>query len=224
MSCTRVRVELDAATDVAAMARRHLSDGERRRFETLPARTRVAWLLGRVAVKDAVRRELAGPGAAALEPACIVIENDEHGCPFVRVTGEAPSIDDLRVSIAHKPTVAVALAATGPTGVGIDIEAVEPRSPTFERAALTGVERALPAVDDDRDAWLTRIWTVKEAAAKATGRGLRGRPRDFEIDAVDGARLRCAGAWISSESVGTAAGRFIVAWTDPDPDAAPCRS
>ena len=113
--------------------------------------------------------------------------------------------------------MAVALAAiSAQRGVGIDVEAVEPRSRAFERTALTEAERALGVFDDDRDGWLTRIWTAKEAAAKATGRGLRGRPGDFVIDAVDGERLRCEGGWIASESIATAAGRFIVAWTESD--------
>ena len=36
------------------------------------------------------------------------------------------------------------------------------------------------------EAWLARAWTVKEAAAKAAGTGLQGRPRDFVIREIDG--------------------------------------
>jgi phosphopantetheinyl transferase len=114
--------------------------------------------------------------------------------------------------------MAVALAARPPLGgVGIDIEAVQPRSHMFERAALTPAERSLATTTgEDRDAWLTRLWTVKEAAAKATGFGLQGRPRDFEIDAVDGRRFSCRGAWICSESVRSSSGVFVIAWTEAD--------
>ena len=126
----------------------------------------------------------------------------------------------MRVSIAHKPTVAVAVAATptrpadGP-GIGVDVEVVEPRSATFERTAFTSAERSLvPPVGPERDGWLTRLWAAKEATAKATGLGLGGRPKAFEIEAVRDDHLRCRGRWIATEPLRTATGDFVVAWTD----------
>jgi phosphopantetheinyl transferase len=157
-----------------------------------------------------------------------VVENDRHGCPIVHVAGAREATGGLRVSIAHKPNVAVAAAATltmpppgadradtACSGIGVDIEAVEPRSGTFERTVLSTAERSLrPDTDEDRDTWLTRLWTVKEAAAKATGLGLRGRPKDFEIDGVAGPAFRCRRGWIMTEPLVTANARFVVAWTE----------
>jgi phosphopantetheinyl transferase (holo-ACP synthase) len=226
-TCTRSQVPFDASTDVRALAHEYLGPDEQAAFEAKTGRGRVEWLLGRVAAKDAVQRHLLSRDFALIDPTRIVVDNDAHGCPRVRVWGAALATRGLRVSIAHKPAVAVAVAAIfrlppaspdadGPwVGIGIDVEAVEPRSPSFERTALTPTERSLQTdTEDERDTWLTRLWTVKEAAAKATGLGLGGRPKDFEIDAVLGGRLRCRGRWIATEPLEIARGRFMVAWTD----------
>jgi phosphopantetheinyl transferase (holo-ACP synthase) len=226
-TCTRSQVPFDASTDLRALADEYLDPTEQAAFESKPGRGRVEWLLGRVAAKDAVQRHLVSRGFALIDPTRIVVDNDAHGCPRVRVQGAGLATRGVRVSIAHKPGVAVAVAAIfrkspvspdadGPSvGIGIDVEAVEPRSPTFERTVLTPAERSLQAATGDgRDTWLTRLWTVKEAVAKATGLGLRGRPKDFEIDAVLDDRLRCRGRWIATEPLDTARGQFMVAWTD----------
>jgi phosphopantetheinyl transferase (holo-ACP synthase) len=213
-------VTFDDSLDPPALARRHLAASERPTFEARAPRGRVPWLLGRIAAKEAVRRHLVDRGFAEIDPTRIVVGNDAHGCPVVRIRGAHVATRGVRVSIAHKPTIAVAVAATlrSPApgaGLGIDIEAVESRSPTFERTVLTPAERSLAAnADDARDTWLTRLWAVKEAAAKATGLGLGGRPKDFEIDAVRGDRLHCRDRWIATETLQTVGGAFIVAWTD----------
>lgn len=227
-TCTRAQAQFDASTDFHALVCRYLGPTERTAFESMYGHGRRQWLLGRVAAKDAVQRHLVSRGFAVIDSTRIVVENDANGCPVVKIQGARLATRGVRVSIAHKSSVAVALAASvrvlpgSPggqarpyVGIGIDVEAVEPRSPTFERTVMTPAERSLQAVtDDERDTWLTRLWTVKEAAAKATGFGLRGRPKDFEIDAVRGERLRCRGRWIATEPLATVRGHFIVAWTD----------
>jgi phosphopantetheinyl transferase (holo-ACP synthase) len=227
-SCTRAHVSFDDARDVSGLVGDYLGPTEERVFESMTGHRRVPWLLGRVAAKDAVRRHLLGRGFADIHPSRIVVDNDANGCPQVRVQGARLATRGLQVSIAHKPAVAVAAAATfrvRPTpagsagrpagGIGIDVEAVEPRSPSFERTVLTPAERSMePGAGEGRDTWLTRLWAVKEAVAKSTGLGLGGRPKDFEVDAVDGERLRCRGRWIATEPLDTVRGHFIVAWTD----------
>jgi phosphopantetheinyl transferase len=95
------------------------------------------------------------------------------------------------------------------------VESIDPRPASFECVVLGASERRLgEAQQDDRDTWLTRVWTVKEAVAKATGRGLKGRPRDFQVDAIEGLRMHCGGRWVTTEPLETANGRFIVAWTE----------
>jgi len=114
-----------------------------------------------------------------------------------------------------RPPATSSAVAPLPTGIGIDIESVERRPPSFAETILSSPERSLlTARGPDRDLWLTRLWAVKEATAKATGLGLRGRPKDFEVDAVDHERLRCCGRWITTAPLDTRDGLYIVAWTD----------
>jgi phosphopantetheinyl transferase len=222
----RAHVPFDESTDVVELARSYLGEPEAAAFDAMTARARIPWLLGRVAAKKAVREHLEKRDFAPIDPTRIIVGNDANGRPKVEVRGARLSTRGVQISIAHKPTVAVAVAArvrpTGvpapsapaPSGVGIDIESVAPRPANFADMILSEAERPLlDASADDRDTWLTRVWAVKEATAKTTGLGLRGRPKDFEVDAVDDDRLRCCGRWISTEQLDTGGVPFIVAWT-----------
>jgi phosphopantetheinyl transferase (holo-ACP synthase) len=223
----RAHVPLDSSTDVGELACTYLADQEAEVFESMAGRARIPWLLGRVAAKEAVRDHLASRAFAPFDPTRIIVTNDTNGCPNVAVRGARLATRGVEVSIAHKPTVGVAVAgrvrrpatsrgvAALPTGIGIDIECVTQRPPSFADTILSPSERSLLcAWGRDRDMWLTRMWVVKEATAKATGLGLRGRPKDFEVDAVDDERLRCCGRWIATAPLDTRDGHYIVAWTD----------
>jgi phosphopantetheinyl transferase (holo-ACP synthase) len=55
------------------------------------------------------------------------------------------------------------------------------------------------------------VWAVKEAAAKATGRGLQGRPKDLEIVECAGGNAHLAtGVRLAYEPLSK---EHIVAWT-----------
>jgi phosphopantetheinyl transferase len=133
------------------------------------------------------------------------VSNAARGRPTVA----GPFGEDLRVSIAHKEGVAVAIICQG-SDTGIDIEPIAPRSDRFAEMVLTDAERALAPEGQTLDEWLTRLWTSKEAAAKARGTGLSGRPRDFVVSRVEPGRLRIAESWIESQQEG----EFIVSWTE----------
>ena len=85
---------------------------EQTAFESMTGHGRIQWLLGRVAAKDAVQRHLISRDFAMIESTRIVVENDANGCPVVKVQGARLATRGVRVSIAHKSSVAVALAAT----------------------------------------------------------------------------------------------------------------
>jgi phosphopantetheinyl transferase len=223
----RTRVLLDASTDTHRLARTYLDESEENAFAALDGWAQIPWLLGQVAAKDAVRNHLLNRSFAEFDPKRIAVDYDVKGRPSVRVQGARFSTRDVQVSVANKPTVGVAIAARVPplsvnkgrvgprTGIGIDVESVESRPPSFEETVLAPPERSLcDASPDDRDTWLTRMWAVKEAAAKASGLGLRCRPKDFAVDAVEQDRLRCLGRWIGTEPLRTSDGQFIVAWTE----------
>jgi len=153
-----------------------LDDEERAWYRELAAPARGDRVLGRVAAKAAVRDWL----GVAVPPAAIRIANDRVGRPWARVP---PGMPAPHISIAHHGPVGVAAAAAVPTG--IDIEVIADRGPTFARLALTPAELDLGAHEDPA-VWVTRLWTVKEAVAKATGTGLRGRPQAVTVSEVDG--------------------------------------
>jgi phosphopantetheinyl transferase (holo-ACP synthase) len=229
----RTHVSFDGSTDVWNLASAYLGEAEAEAFAAMRGRARIPWLLGRVAAKEAVRDHLVRRDFAEFDPTRIIVTNDGNGRPNLEVRGARLATRGVRVSIAHKPTVGVAVAARvrhpatteevsptqgvipTPTGIGIDIESVEPRPPSLAQTILSPSEQSLlDAGVDDRDTWLARMWAVKEATAKATGLGLGGRPKDFAVDAVDHDRLRCCGRWIATAPLEIASGRYVVAWTD----------
>ncbi|WP_279354682.1 4'-phosphopantetheinyl transferase superfamily protein [Frankia canadensis] len=188
---------------------RHYADAaDRARLAALNPRAARGRLLGRIAAQDAVRQWLWNRGAGPVWGIEVGLDHDELGAPRVRPLPTRPGIpatDPPRISLAHKPELAVALvSADGP--VGIDIEQIVSRAPGVEKAALAPSELRLldqlTAVDghggdasghggdasggDDaqerRALWFTRLWAAKEAVAKAEGTGLAGRPRRFVVD------------------------------------------
>ncbi|MCC6869229.1 MAG: acyltransferase domain-containing protein [Burkholderiales bacterium] len=161
------------------------------------------WLLGRIAAKDAVRRLVRERGGAHLFPIEVAIDTGPNGEPLVGV----PSGADVRVSIAHKDAIGVALAAEGVTP-GIDIEKIEARGEGFAGIAFSPAELVL-VTGGDRDETLTRLWAAKEAAGKAAGTGLAHAPKRFVVEALDGERVRVNGRWIATRRHSD----YIIAWT-----------
>ncbi|MEV6530421.1 beta-ketoacyl synthase N-terminal-like domain-containing protein [Streptomyces sp. NPDC051639] len=206
----------DLATRELIM-RNILAGEEREQYAAHAPRGRRQWLLGRIAVKDAVRHLLWDRGTGPVYPAEIRVGNEPTGRP--RVTGGyGRTLPALHVSIAHRGTTAVAMARTdGPCG--IDIEEVTDRPAATLAVALTTRERELlgalvqqtpadpghenedrterePGVDAGAERlWFTRFWAAKEAVAKARGTGLGGEPKRFEVTAADATLLtvRAAG-------------------------------
>ncbi|GGS11189.1 polyketide synthase [Streptomyces nojiriensis] len=161
--------------------RRYLGAAERAAYERLAPRARAPWLLGRIAAKDALRQLLWDGGAGPVFPAEVPIGSDPAGRP---VAG-APLTGGFRLSIAHKDRLAVALAHPA-RPVGIDVEQVTADPDALIRIALgpgeLGLAEGLAAREGTGlPAALTALWCAKEAAAKAAGTGLGGRPRDWRV-------------------------------------------
>jgi phosphopantetheinyl transferase len=97
--------------------------------------------------------------------------------------------------------VAVVSVAGEGADASVDVETVEARPDGFAPLVLGDAERALGA-GLPRDLWLARAWTVKEAAAKADGTGLEGRPRDFEIRRLDGDWALVNDRWVHTTQEG----------------------
>lgn len=176
--CLARRRWTDPASQELVM-RRYLGAAERAAYERLGPRARAPWLLGRIAAKDALRHLLWDGGAGPVFPAEVPIGNDPAGRPFA---GGALA-GGVHLTIAHKDRIAVALAHPG-LPVGIDVEHVTTDPDALIRIALAPGELALAerlAAQEGTGlpATLTALWCAKEAAAKAAGTGLAGRPRDW---------------------------------------------
>jgi phosphopantetheinyl transferase len=160
-------------------------------------------LSGRIAAKDAVRDLLWRGGHGALFPVELAIESEASGRPIVHFGAGR----DLRVSIAHKEEIAVAIAREG-KDVGIDVERIEPRTDAFGEISFTKEELRLVEGEPRDEAW-TRLWAAKEAAAKAQGTGLEGQLRRFPIRDRAGERLLVGDLWIETKRHGD----YIISWT-----------
>ncbi|MBA9052311.1 type I polyketide synthase [Streptomyces murinus] len=214
--------------------RNSLGSAERAQYAAHPPRGRRQWLLGRIAVKDAVRRWLWEQGEGPVFPAEIRVHNDQAGRPCV--TGvHGRTLPPLDVSLAHRAEAGVALvrprgphpgpADTDGTGVGIDIEEVVARESATLATALGPAElRLLRAQSGPEAEWFTRFWAAKEAVAKAEGTGFGGRPRDFRVleASPDGSRLLVSGRLAAAYPVHCAQAAnppalapraYVVAWT-----------
>ncbi len=174
------------------LSRRYLSQSEREHYERVPLKTQRGFLLGRIAIKDAVRAWLVENGTASIFPIEVTVANEPSGRPYVR----GPFTADVRVSVAHKDQFAVAVIGIG-HDVGIDIERVERRGADFESITFTAEELAI-LPKNDRDLWVTRFWVAKEAVAKARGTGLMGAPRRFVVSEIAGDCLRVGDLWVET--------------------------
>ncbi|MGW7437026.1 beta-ketoacyl synthase N-terminal-like domain-containing protein [Streptomyces sp. NPDC054849] len=178
--CLARRRWTDPASQELVM-RRYLGVAERAAYERLSPRARAPWLLGRIAAKDALRGLLWDGGAGPVFPVEVPVGNDPAGRPLA----EGPLTRGFRLSIAHKDRIAVALAHPA-LPVGIDVEPVTTDPDALIRIALGPDELRLGERLAARDgtvlpAALTALWCAKEAAAKADGGGLGGRPRDWRV-------------------------------------------
>ncbi|WP_406513160.1 polyketide synthase dehydratase domain-containing protein [Streptomyces sp. NBC_00161] len=180
--CLARRRWTDPASQELVM-RRYLGAAERAAYGQLPPRARAPWLLGRIAAKDALRQLLWDGGAGPVFPAEVPVGNDPHGRPVP----EGALVSGFRLSLAHKDRIAVAVAHRS-LAVGIDVEPVTADPDALVRIALTPDELSLAEALSAREGTglpgaLTALWCAKEAAAKAAGTGLGGRPRAWQ--AVD---------------------------------------
>ncbi|HEY2730615.1 MAG TPA: 4'-phosphopantetheinyl transferase superfamily protein [Polyangia bacterium] len=173
-----VGVALPAATDAAgleALAARLLPEEQAHARALAPAR-RATWMGGRAALRAA----LADLGLDA--------------GPILATPRGAPALPaGVLGSIAHKPTLAVALAARGPAGpsagvaLGIDVElARAPRVDISARVLTPAERRRVDALDDDARARAVLVaFAAKEAIYKALDPWLR-RAASFQEVELDG--------------------------------------
>ncbi|MEQ8717246.1 MAG: beta-ketoacyl synthase N-terminal-like domain-containing protein [Acidimicrobiales bacterium] len=153
---------------------------EFREYEGFTQRRRkLDYLHGRIALKDAVRAALGRPVHPHTVRGRLL---DGRGLQ-VQIPGH-----DARVhaSVTHGPTGAAAAVAGRP--VGVDLETFDALSSVESESFCTPAELAFGSGLVDTAAWKCALWVAKEATAKLTGAGLRGRPFRWEIIGYDHAR------------------------------------
>lgn len=175
------------------LVRRYATSEERLDYDQRNPLAQRDWLAGRAVAKDAVRQWLWAKGSGPRFPVEVVIGHHESGAPCIV---DPPEARHLSLSIGHTKGLAVAQLADAHLA-GIDIERVEPRTDRFGELALSREERNLAEAlaselgaaglgSDAQAAALTVFWSLKEAAAKASRRGLEGRPKDWRVREAGG--------------------------------------
>ncbi|MBO7238255.1 MAG: 4'-phosphopantetheinyl transferase superfamily protein [Elusimicrobiaceae bacterium] len=149
-----------------------LSEREQAFFQTLQlSKRRKEWLGGRFALKTLVHAETGAP-ATEIE----VLPQKNSGKPLLYVRGK---ISTLPFSITHSNGYAAAAITTDAWYIGIDLEKVTHRMDSWKKDFFHPSE--LVAQDD---AFLTSLWTQKEAVAKLLGTGLT--IGSFDVRCVEG--------------------------------------
>lgn len=148
----------------------------------LPTR-QAEWLWGRLLVKHSIRvwYQMYARRVPDWSQLCII--PDEYGKPHL-VNMAEPGGPMPVISISHARGVLVTLAADPGYGVGIDIEPLgriksDPES--FSRMVFNDTEKAKLAQAADWYQQALLYWVLKEAAAKAFGTGLQGKPKQFQV-------------------------------------------
>ncbi|QXJ20724.1 polyketide synthase dehydratase domain-containing protein [Actinomadura graeca] len=133
----------DGAASRDLLMRQYLCAAERAEYEALPSFAQGAWLLGRIAAKDAVRDHLWRAGHGPLFPAELTVLDDRARRPVVTGPFEVP----LALSVACDAELGVAIVRSGrePAGIGLALDDANGQV----RAAKQAVLQSMP-VNPDR--------------------------------------------------------------------------
>lgn len=183
-----------------------LCDAERTRAASFRfKRDRNSWIAAHTLLRRALSERL-----PEVPPSAWRFESDLGGRPELAAPFKATG---LRFSLAHAPE-AVACVVTQEVACGIDVERLtrEVDVESMGRRTASAAERAslqaLPAAD--RSARFMRLWTLKEAYAKATGSGLATPFGSLDFDLSDDIVIRVTGNGLPNHEFGFAQ------WTTSD--------
>lgn len=171
--------------DLASMAP-YLSPAELSEAQALASRRAERWQewsLSRLAVKRAAAEMLAPHLGARPQDRQIDVCKTPAGAPYVAAQAgwTVPHI-----SISHARAAGLGAASAPGFAIGLDHELTnrirDPRG--FLETILSPQEAARIAAPAD-SATAVSLWSLKEAAAKAIGVGMQGRPQAFELTDLD---------------------------------------
>lgn len=166
-----------------------LSAKERNEFNSFKTGTKrqYEWLMGRCAVKDAVRALVGERFGEQLAPAEVEIGYDNSGRPVVTGAWVTQTRSAPCVSLSHTKGRAVAIACYDPNAlVGIDVETIAALSTSVESVAFTPDERKLVGhlPEQAQQEWFLRLWCAKESVGKALGTGLSAGLQSLSVTAI----------------------------------------
>lgn len=160
---------------------------------------RAQFAAGRASAREALRGLAVDPGHLTIVRRSVLAP--DAGRPLVADAAGTPLQLPLALSVTHSGEWACAAAMVGPQRIGIDLElAAPPDTPHFEEEAfapgeVSGFERFEARGLRSR----TAAWTLKEAALKVWGVGLRAVlprvrliPEDLSPDGPGGLAFACA--------------------------------
>ncbi len=133
----------------------YFSDTDLADFAALPVSRNEDYVLGRIALKHAYHKSSDFPS--------IRVVYSSSGVPMI--SGEK----DLYCSISHSYGTGVAAIAS--YKIGVDIEKTRSHNPNLLDYISTPDELKLFGIDD-KNVLVTYVWVIKEAVAKAIGKGI----------------------------------------------------
>lgn len=190
-----------------------MSDGERAYAESKTfTKRRNEFIVARWTLKQAVAQLLTLPDDDATL-ARIEARHGSDGAPALHVDGEPAGFD---ISMTDRSGWAVSVIAPPGSGVGCDLELVEPRSPAFVRDYLTESEQQVVAAaaralgPHGHSLAANLLWSAKESALKVLHTGLREDTRSVVVT-LEPVHLAHEGDWAAMQ-VTTAAGERFDGW------------
>lgn len=164
--------QLDQPPDVERRLRAHLSPQE----AAQAARFVDPLLAARYAVAHGFMREILGV-LTAVPPDALEFGTGEHGKPFLLPSPQAAHGSlPLRFNLSHTSHASDAWAAVAVNPlheIGVDIELIRPIDLDLAQSMTEDEQGHLDAeAAEERTLKFYRIWTLKEAALKASGHGL----------------------------------------------------
>ncbi|MFX1498741.1 MAG: SDR family NAD(P)-dependent oxidoreductase [Promethearchaeota archaeon] len=141
-----------------------------KRFRNL--KRKIEYFSGIIAAKEAYFNKYPNKGSYK----DVEVQKDEKGKPFYYSRKEHQELP-IYLSISHSNEFSVTTISKNL--VGIDLEIIEPRSPSFYKEVFTELERNFILEDHELG---TIFWTAKEAFSKAIGEGFNLNFQDIELN------------------------------------------
>lgn len=171
-----VIVELDTVADFAHTA---LSPLESQRYQKMGNRRRKSYLAARMAMKTLYRQGRNNDTTTPADQIETVYKNSPLPC-----AGRCGSSEQRNCSVSHDRRFAIGVVDSRP--VGVDVEVISPKAIKGDRIFMSAAEQQrVKASTMEQISVAVRIWSAKEAVAKAMGMDLADAWEQVQVIEVD---------------------------------------